>query len=585
MIGPVFHLELLQGGRRGRQYLFRWLYSGWLAVQFAFLYLVYLAEHMSWRFQDLHGGTNPAADFAVGYVQLFLVQQLIVLFLVTPAFTAGAITDEKASGTLHQLLTTHLGSFELIVGKLLGRLAQVLLLTLTGLPFLFFAAVFAGVGPAVLLFLLAFQLGPLFGVAAVSLLASVWCRQTRDAVLAVYAVGAGGLLLLPFLPGPAQRLNPLAWLNADGLDASFADLAAELLLSLALWGGMGGACLIVAVWRLRGAYIRQLEGGGRKKTARRRWDPAASLNNDPVGWRERQLEGIAPLPLLRRVPRVVAVGLVFLLTLLASLSLITASLPPDSSLNSLRKVRAFDRLFFQLSEPATTGFVLQALGALLASSLVVGIRSSGAISGEREKQTWEPLLLTPLEPRELVRGKLWGILAAARPYFLAFALPVVTLGLLIRADAYLWTLILLGVTWLAMYFVGAAGIWCSGRSKSSWRSLLGTMGIGYLGGFALYLACTLPGGIIAAVLLIGLALMDEFFQIGLMRSAGNWLGLFFDVFFLCSCLALALAIFLIARALLKYAERRIEERDRTRPWSDAPLLVPRRRTLSRPPQR
>jgi ABC-type transport system involved in multi-copper enzyme maturation permease subunit len=584
MIGPVVHLELLQGGRRGRQYLFRWLYGGWLAVQFAFLYLVYLAEHMSWRYQDLHGGTNPAADFAAGYVRLFLVQQLIVLFLVTPAFAAGAITDEKASGTLQQLLTTHLGSFELIVGKLLGRLAQVLLLALTGLPFLFFAAVFAGVGPAALLFLLAFQLGPLFGVAAASLLASVWCRQTRDAVLAVYAAGAGGLLLLQFLPAPAQRLNPLAGLNADWLDASFAGLAAELLLSLALWGGLGIACLIVATWRLRGAYVRQLEGGGRKRKARR-WDPAASLTDDPVGWRERHLEGIAPLPLLRRVPRSVAVGLVFLLTLLASLALIGASLPPDMTLIPLRRVRNLDRLFFQLSEPATTGFVLQALVALLASSLVVGIRCSGAISGEREKQTWEPLLLTPLEPRELVRGKLWGILAAARPYFVAYALPVVTLGMLIQADAYLWTLILLGVTWLAMYFVGAAGIWCSARSRSSWRSLLGTMGIGYLGGFALYLACTLPGGIVAAVLLIGLALMDEFFQIGLMRSAGNWLGLFFDVFFLCSCLALALAIFLIARALLKYAERRIEERDRTRPWTDAPLLVPRRRTLSRPPRR
>jgi ABC-type transport system involved in multi-copper enzyme maturation permease subunit len=275
------------------------------------------------------------------------------------------------------------------------------------------------------------------------------------------------------------------------------------------------------------------------------------------------------------VPRSVAVGLVFLLTLLPSLSMIEAS----------RSGRDLEGFFFQLGEPATTGFVLQGLVALLASSLVVGIRCSGAISGEREKQTWEPLLLTPLEPRELVRGKLWGILAAARPYLLAYALPVVTLGVLIQADAYLWTLILLGVTWLAMYFVGAAGIWCSGRSKSSWRSLLGTMGIGYLGGFALYLACTLPGGIVAAVLLIGLALMDEFFQIGLMRSAGNWLGLFFDVFFLCSCLALAFAIFLIARAFLKYTERRIEERDRTRPWSDAPLLVPRRRTLSRPPRR
>ena len=42
--------------------------------------------------------------------------------------------------------------------------------------------------------------------------------------------------------------------------------------------------------------------------------------------------------------------------------------------------------------------------------MVVGIRCSGAISGERERLTWEALLLTPLETRYLVRGKLRGIM-------------------------------------------------------------------------------------------------------------------------------------------------------------------------------
>ena len=44
--------------------------------------------------------------------------------------------------------------------------------------------------------------------------------------------------------------------------------------------------------------------------------------------------------------------------------------------------------------------------------------------------------------------------------------------------------VLLGC-WTAMYFMVAAGIWCSVRSVSSWRSLLGTLAIGYGGGLAL----------------------------------------------------------------------------------------------------
>jgi hypothetical protein len=44
------------------------------------------------------------------------------------------------------------------------------------------------------------------------------------------------------------------------------------------------------------------------------------------------------------------------------------------------------------------------------------------------------------------------------------------------------------VTWLMMEFLGCAGMWCSARSQSSWRSLLATVTLGYLGGFVLYCA-------------------------------------------------------------------------------------------------
>ena len=94
---------------------------------------------------------------------------------------------------------------------------------------------------------------------------------------------------------------------------------------------------------------------------------------------------------------------------------------------------------------------------MLFFSLLVGIRCSGAVSGERERMTWEALLLTPLTSQQLIRGKLWGILAVSYVYLLAYAIPVIPLSLLGGIYSLMWILIPLGVSVLAMYYIGAAG--------------------------------------------------------------------------------------------------------------------------------
>jgi hypothetical protein len=48
----------------------------------------------------------------------------------------------------------------------------------------------------------------------------------------------------------------------------------------------------------------------------------------------------------------------------------------------------------------------------------------------------------------------------------------------------------LAITGLAMEFIAAVGLWWSVRSASSWRSLLGTAVLGYVGGVALFIAST-----------------------------------------------------------------------------------------------
>ena len=95
---------------------------------------------------------------------------------------------------------------------------------------------------------------------------------------------------------------------------------------------------------------------------------------------------------------------------------------------------------------AGTGFLIQSLVVMLLASLVVGIRCSGAITGERERQTWEALLLTPLSARQVVRGKLWGIMGASYWYLLAYAAPAAVLSALGGLLALWWTVLWLAVT-------------------------------------------------------------------------------------------------------------------------------------------
>src|SRR5262249_21955236 len=136
------------------------------------------------------------------FSEAFVAQMMFFLVLATPAFVAGAITDEKRRGTLQYLLTADLEARHIVIGKLLGRVARVLLVAVAGLPLFALLAGFCGVQPITLLVVAIALLMLLFALASATLLASVWSRQTRDAVLAVYGLGTLGGLAVWYFQGP-----------------------------------------------------------------------------------------------------------------------------------------------------------------------------------------------------------------------------------------------------------------------------------------------------------------------------------------------------------------------------------------------
>src|SRR5213075_1701552 len=73
-----------------------------------------------------------------GRIQLFLFQQFLMLFLLTPitgamALAAHGIVGEKQARTLEPLLATPVTTIELLVAKVLGALLPSLAISLAGL--------------------------------------------------------------------------------------------------------------------------------------------------------------------------------------------------------------------------------------------------------------------------------------------------------------------------------------------------------------------------------------------------------------------------------------------------------------------
>jgi hypothetical protein len=154
-------------------------------------------------------------------------------------------------------------------------------------------------------------------------------------------------------------------------------------------------------------------------------------------------------------------------------------------------------------------------------------------------------------------------------YLLAYAAPALSLSAFGGPLALFYTVMWLGVTVLGMYFIGATGLWCSVRAKDSWRSLLHTMGVGYLGGLVLYLFLS-PAYIVLAFLLLLVILLFDYL-VGTNLAALCFNRHMYRMFFISSCIGVVVAFWLVAALLAGRTVRWIADRDRTRHWYDEPL--------------
>jgi ABC-type transport system involved in multi-copper enzyme maturation permease subunit len=138
--------------------------------------------------QTLSNGTALSA--AIGHAifgGLLMVETLLVLVLA-PAFTTGAISLEREKQTLDLLVTTPLSTLGMVIGKLFSALTYVFLLILASIPFASLVFVFGGVGPDDLVRAYAFLFALAFGMGALGLFVSALVKRTQTATVITFVL-------------------------------------------------------------------------------------------------------------------------------------------------------------------------------------------------------------------------------------------------------------------------------------------------------------------------------------------------------------------------------------------------------------
>jgi ABC-type Na+ efflux pump permease subunit len=168
---------------------------------------------------------DPPSDLSTdARVQLFLFEQFLLLFLLTPitgamALAAHSVVGEKQARTLEPLLATPIGTIELLVAKVLGSLLPTLAIAMSGLAvYVGGLAVFAepGVLPAMLngrTAVLVFIVGPAAALLSLQV-AIVVSSRVNDARTAQQF---GVLIIIPLTVLVVAQFAGMIWLSASAL--------------------------------------------------------------------------------------------------------------------------------------------------------------------------------------------------------------------------------------------------------------------------------------------------------------------------------------------------------------------------------
>ena len=202
MIGPVFSRELITAPRRPRLYVLRSIYPAAILLLICTAWLVLAGTQVVRDVGDM-------ARFGAILFQLLAPLQLGLVVFFAALSTASAVAQEKDRRTLILLLMTRLENREIVLGKLMAALLNVLVMLATAVPLFMLVVMFGGVSVVQVVRVFAVTLGAALAAGSLGATMAFWREKTFQA-LALTA------LVLIFWLGLGEAVASGLWGPAPG---------------------------------------------------------------------------------------------------------------------------------------------------------------------------------------------------------------------------------------------------------------------------------------------------------------------------------------------------------------------------------
>jgi ABC-type Na+ efflux pump permease subunit len=433
--GPIIAREILTAPRPPRFYVSRASYAGLLFI------LMWTAWQLLVGWQDTTE-LGLIARFGAILFQMFARLQLTLMLFFAPLAAATAVAHEKDRRTFVLLLMTDLSDLEIVLGKLLASLLQIVTLLLASAPVYFLCVLLGGVSPIQVVEVLAVTAAAGVAGGCLGLLVALARDRTfQSLAMTVLAIVLGLALIeagLMIAPGAqvagvtiGSALNPfrtmMAIVSPDAQtlgQVNRASLFFIVVATLASLGFLGFGVLKLRVWNPSGNEPREtldepeealeslvelvpgstadpvattsdpVEVGATtglhvpRRSHRRLARPAGPYRrswDNPILWRELMTRAYGSKPLLIKAA--------YLLCMACGVAYFYANPNLDS-------------------DPWRPAKALLPLAVL--SLILINAQGVTALTSERDTGALDLLLVTEVSPKEFIYGKLYGVLYNAK---------------------------------------------------------------------------------------------------------------------------------------------------------------------------
>jgi len=473
LTGPIFEKELRVSSRRRRNYVLRFAY---LSLLTAFLALFWLQSVPRGG-----GSLNQIARMAEagkGMTSFVIWFQFIAAQIIALIMLSNSISDEVYNRTLGLLMTTPINSFQIVIGKLLSKLLQIILILGISLPLLAIIRVFGGVPWMFVVSSLCVTLTAVIFVGSLSLFFSVFSRRAYVVIIVVILTLFVVFGLLPYLcgflyyfftddwPGPrltaaiffpnpygvmtyntAMMISPMGAGGIGGMGARFWWLHCGIMLAAS------SVILFLSVCVVRKVALRQATGqtAGRSSKKARTMSASPSKVAPPrrvvgpvVMWKELR----TPVLGRRKIRMIIAIGIGLIL-----LGITYALCATEGFLDESAPHMVYVIIF--------TGIGM----------LFTAILPATCITSEKESQSWPLLLATTLSDWQILFGKFAGIVRRCMPIWCLLFGHIIVFSLVgyIHPVAIVHFGIL--VAWIVVFLSGT-GLYFSTRFKHTTTAVI-----------------------------------------------------------------------------------------------------------------